>query len=123
MSNDFEINHKVWAESWKAWVLIIGLIIATAAVCYGVQPWFLQQENANVRASLSYINTHQGILRQLKTSYDGVDVRLGEVGDGGTVQSHGLTNQQRSILVQMRQEADLIPNNVPADIRDFLASH
>lgn len=123
MKNDnFSVTADVLAESWKAWVLIVGLILATVAVCYGVQPWFLRQENANVRTSFSYISTHQGILRQLKTSYDGVDVRLYEVGDGGTIRQD-LTRQQRSILVQMRQEADLIPNDVPADIRDFLASH
>ena len=85
---------------------------------YGVQPWFMRQENTNTRASFSYISTHQGILRQLKASYDGVSARMVE-----TPNVDGLRAQQRSIVLQMRQEADLIPNEVPADIRDFLSTH
>jgi hypothetical protein len=125
MSEDLEINHKVWAEYWKAWALGVGLILATMAVIYGVQPWFIRQENTNVRASFSYVSTHQGILRQLKTSYDGVTYRVTDTPNDDSHQPHlqGLRSQQRSIILQMRQEADLIPNDVPSDIRDFLASH
>lgn len=125
MSDSYEIDHKVWAESWKTWALVVLIILATMAVFYGFQPSFLQMENSNIRASQSYITTHQGVLRQLKTSYDGVNTRLADSPNDDSHQPHiqGLRDQQRSIIAQMRLEADLIPGNVPADIRDFLATH
>lgn len=125
MSDNFEINSSVWAETWKAWALGILLLLATVAVVYAVQPSFLYMENQNIRASQGYITTQQSALRQYKTSYDVVSTRLAETPDDESHRLHrrGLQDQQRSIILQMRQSADLIPGNVPPDIRDFLASH
>lgn len=31
MSDNFSVTTDVWAESWKAWMLIMGLIIASGS--------------------------------------------------------------------------------------------
>lgn len=120
----YEINHRVWGEAWKTWALCMGLTIATGVVMYVVQPSFLHMENASVRASQSYITTQQGLLRQFKASYDGLDTRLAETpnDESHLPQRRALQNQQRAIVLQMRQAADLIPGHVPDDIREFLSS-
>lgn len=122
MSNEFKIGPEVWHETWKGWALVVTILLATAGVCYGVSPWFIQQETMNTRGSLSYISTHKGILRQLKTSYDAIEARINSTPDteDNRILRTGLRNQQRSIILQMRQEADLIPRDVPSDIQDIL---
>lgn len=122
MNNETNDHVKAVGYSWWYWSLAIGMILATMAVFTGVEPWFINRQNITTRASLSYISTHQGILRQLKTSYDGIATRLADVPNDAEHAElrRGLVNQQRSILLQMRQEADTIPRDVPDDIRSIL---
>ena len=100
--------------------VILGLSLAGRYVYNEMEPTFLGQENRNTRQSLSYITTQQGLLRQFKQSYDGVSVRLAGVPSDNAELRTSLQSQQRSIIAQMRQVRDLIPNDVPVDIRDFL---
>ena len=122
MNNETNDHVKAVGYSWWYWSLAIGIILATMVVFTGVEPLFLERQNTNTRASLSYISTHQGILRQLKASYDSIATRLADVpnDDEHAELRRGLVNQRRSILLQIRQEADTIPRDVPDDIRSVL---
>lgn len=124
MRKEYMIDTDTVHETWKGWALLVPIVLATAGVFYWTAPWFMRQETANTRGSLSYISTHQGILRQLKTSYDAIEARLADTPNvpANAELRAGLRNQQRSVLLQMRQEADLIPHEVPADIQDVLHS-
>lgn len=120
--SDWDDNLKFWQQSWFLWSLVVGMTLATCAVLYSVQPWFTARETENTRSSLSYVSTHQGILRQFKTAYDGVNTRIAETPDDAEHQElrAALATQRRSLVLQMRQEADLIPHDVPSDVREVL---
>ena len=67
-------------------------------------PWEVHMKTEMIRNSNSYVTTQQTALRQLRSSYD----------DAMSV------GQKNSIIRQMREIADLIPNDVQPDIRLFL---
>jgi Tfp pilus assembly protein PilN len=84
-------------------------------------PWVQNQQTKITRATNSYITTEQEALRDMKSSYDAIEVKLTLIKDPDTVEA--FRAQEKGIIRQMKQEADLIPNDVQPDIRQFLSTH
>jgi hypothetical protein len=84
-------------------------------------PFVAQQQTQIVRQSTGYITTHLQSLRTFQTDYLDLSTKLATASDPGV--KAALEAQQAGLIAQMRQEADLIPNDVPADIRNFIATH
>jgi hypothetical protein len=110
---------KLWRETWFQWALWISIALATLAVIYGVSPWFTNMDTRNTRQTIGYVTAHQSALRTMKASYDALAVRIAETPEDELRQT--LLTQQRGLVVQMRQEADLLnPGDVPQDIRPIV---
>jgi hypothetical protein len=71
------------------------------------------------------VTTRQASLRQLHQSYlDLASQRAVALRDPAAAQAAvAIETQQRGVVRQMREEADLIPSHVQPDIRDFLQTH
>ena len=89
----------------KWWGILLALIVGTIIIFAVLAPYLRAQETRDHRQSLEYIQSHQGALRQIYTQYS--DEALSDA-------------QRRALFNQLRHEADLIPNSVPADIQDAL---
>lgn len=89
----------------KWWGVLTALAIGTIILFAVIAPYLSAQETRDHRQSLEYIQSHQGALRQIYVQYN--DPSLSDV-------------QRRALFNQLRHEADLIPNSVPADIQDLL---
>ena len=89
----------------KWWGILTALAIGTVITFGVIAPYIRAQEVRDHRQSLEYIQSHQGAMRQIYTQY--CDEALSEA-------------QRRALFRQLRHEADLIPNSVPADIQDAL---
>ncbi len=118
-----------WFVRW--WLLLLVLGVLGAAVVVLVNPWFTNQETRNTRNTIQYRTTRLASLRQFKTSYDALTPQIAALEDqtgDAAVQNQreldGLRAQQRAMILQMRQECDLLPRgDVPDDIDQLLASH
>lgn len=108
--------EQVSPRSVRRWIagLAAGLalvitagVLASHAVGLLWYPWELRQRTAMIRASNSYVTTQQVALRQLRAAYD----------DAGT------DGQRLAIVRQMREIADLVPDDTQPDVRVFLGRH
>lgn len=110
------------------WFLIYGIaifcvVLAGAAGFYCVSPYFMNKETKTNRESNQYITTKQHMLRAFKTDYDQLSIKLIEAHRTNDSQlASAIVSQQKAIVLQMRQEADLIPESVQPDIKEFLRS-
>lgn len=90
----------------KWWGILLALVIGTILIFGVLRPYLREQETRDHRQSTEYIQSHQGALRQIYVQYS--DEALSDA-------------QRRALFHQLRHEADLIPNSVPADIQDALS--
>ena len=92
-----------------AGIIALSMLAAGAGRLAGLFwfPWEIRMKTDMIRASNSYVTTQQTALRQFRASYEDATT------DG----------QRAAIVRQMRELADLIPNDVQPDIRSFLSSH
>lgn len=105
------------------WFLGVFAVLGAGAIFVYFQPWFMRKETENTRQSDQYITTKQAALRELKSNHDSLEVKLAEFRkdpQGNAEIIKGIMTQQRGIVRQMREQADLIPNHVPDDIKKFL---
>lgn len=121
--DDLPETHGKWmgiAIGW--WILIVGLILGTAMLFANCDAWFVEKQTHVTRESNAYITSKQTALRSLKNSYDMLEERIVEIGDVPANKEivGSFRTQQRGIVMQMRELADLIPKDVQPDIREFL---
>ena len=119
---DDMLSGMRWFGAWWFWVAV--LVLATAAGSYYVWPWFANRETEVTRQSNQYITTKQSALRTMKLSYDELEVQIATLSNSSSNSGIiiSMRVQQRSLVDQMKQEADLIPGHVPQDIAEFLNS-
>ena len=103
MSKELEIFGVSVRVSFLAFILFVGI----SAAGYAVYPYFADMETRGTRHTLQYITTHQTALRTIYSQYE--DRTLGVA-------------HRRALFAQMRQEADFIPHDVPADIQNSLSN-
>jgi Tfp pilus assembly protein PilN len=113
-----ELRTTGWVAYW--WVIILALILATSIVGYAVKPYFVRQDTRIIRQSNGYVTSHQQALETMRADYDGLDVRLADLGDGNPQLTDALRAQQAGLRRQMQAEAALIPDDVPIDVRPLL---
>lgn len=110
------------------WILTYGiaiffLVLACVAGVYCAGPYFINKETKTNRESNQFITTKQHMLRAFKTDYDQLSIKLIEAHRLNDAQlTSAIVSQQKAIVLQMRQEADLIPEYVQHDIKEFLRS-
>ena len=101
--------------------VLFGLGLAFNLIDLQFLGWRTNAETHITRQTNAYLTAHQTALREMKAQYDDLDRQLGGTTDATTVDA--LHSQERGIVRQMHEEADLIPNDVQQDIRAFLTSH
>jgi hypothetical protein len=88
-------------------------LLAVGVVFFGLNaagllymPFVVHQQTRIVHASQGYIESQQQMLRQWRGDFEAAQPA-----------------QKAAIIRQMRETADLIPNDVQPDIASFLAGH
>lgn len=119
-----ESSGKLMGLTSVWWVFVCALVLATAIGIAYVNPWFTDKDTQNTRESNSYVTSKQSSLRSLKVNYDVLETRKIEAAKNLTDDDlvRGIVAQQHAIVRQMREQADLIPEHVPSDIKAFLDS-
>jgi hypothetical protein len=125
IDDDVEEHATVMGIGLAWWIIALLVVFGTVASVYWVSPWFMKKDTEITRQSDQYVTTKQAALRELKTSYDALATRLADLnkepaGNAGVIS--GVVVQQKSIVAQMREQADLIPDHIPPDIKSFLDS-
>lgn len=120
MNSDLAYGMGVGTKIF-VWLLVLSL--GGAAVNYLVMPLFVHQETKIIRQSNSYITSKQSALATFKADYDNLEVRRLELQRDPANREivAAVEGQQAGLIRQMQQEAQLIPNEVPDHIRQFLA--
>ena len=95
-----------WAIGIVVIMMLLGGVATVASRAFDLAwfPWDVKMKTEMIRNSNSYVTTQQSALRQLYVDYYSAT----EIG------------QKNTIINQMRMIADLIPDNVPADVAQFL---
>ncbi len=109
-----------------AWIIGLSIVLIFVGLMTGfVDLAFLgtrtNMETHITRQTNAYITGHQSGLRTMKAQYDDLERLSMETNAADALDA--LHSQQRGIVRQMREEADLIPNYVQPDVTAFLASH
>jgi hypothetical protein len=100
-------------RNWFVGIVVVLMLLGGAATVVSRAfdlawfPWEVKMKTGMIRASNSYVTTQQTALRQLRADYEGA----------------ATDNQRAAIVAQMRQIADLIPDDVQPDITSFLSQH
>ncbi len=105
-------------------LVILGLSLLSGVVYWQFAPYFMRKETQVTRQSNQYITSHQTALRTFKSDFDNNEVRLASLRKDATGNATVISNiesQQAGIIRNMKAERDLIPNDVPPDIQQFLA--
>ena len=89
--------------------LLFGLGLLFNLVDLQFLGWRTNMETHITRQTNAYLTAHQTALRELKSSYDALPADADA--------------QKKGIIRQMREEADLIQNDVQPDISAFLQTH
>lgn len=129
-----DIKEGAKATGWFFYVIIVVAIggVLFTGIHYLVMPYFIHQETKIVRASNSYITAQQEALRSFKADYDKIELyklntAANKANHKTTVEDDnllaGYSNQQEGIILQMKQLAQLIPDNVPPDIQTLISTH
>lgn len=107
-----------WIFGLTVVMLIVGLMTGFVNLAFlGVRT---NMETHITRQTNAYLTAHQTALREMKAQYDDLERKAKEINDADVLGV--IHSQERSIVRQMREEADLIPNDVQPDIQAFLTS-
>jgi hypothetical protein len=117
-NNDLDNATDFFGIALGWWFVIVLTVVATTGAMVYVQPWFTTKETENTRQSDAYVTSKQAALRNLKASYDALTVKQAELGPNIEM----FKTQQRGIVRQLREQADLIPGHIQPDIQTFLDS-
>lgn len=98
-----------WAIGALVCIMLLGGLATIVSRAFDLAwfPWQVKMQTGMIRNSNSYITTQQSALREFRSSFD----------DAST------PGQRNSIVRQMHEIADLIPDDVQPDIRAFLSTH
>ena len=119
----FREGTKVVAAGTALWFWGVFLFIGAAAAFYFVQPYFMARQRENVQQSLQYVTTQVQQLNSYRIAYQDLETKIAEAG-GNTQLAEAYQSQQATIVTQMESLQVLIPaEEVPAEIRNFLAAH
>ena len=102
-------------------VVLFGLGLAFNLIDLQFLGWRTNMETHITRQTNAYLTAHQQALREMKAQYDDLERQLAGVTDADTVDA--LHSQERGIVRQMHEEADLIPHDVQPDLQAFLSNH
>jgi Tfp pilus assembly protein PilN len=112
--------------AWLAGIVLVlavlfGLGLAFNLIDLQFLGWRTNMETHITRQTNGYLTAHQQALREMKTQFD--DLERNATGQNDADVLDALHSQERGIVRQMHEEADLIPNDVQPDIQAFLTSH
>ena len=100
------------------WVVIVLLTAGTLVFFLYIQPYVLDKERTNIQHSRQYTTTQKTKLLQLCTSYDELQTQKSLYKNNQQVME-GLNNQEKGLLIQMKQAAGLIPKEeVPECVKE-----
>ena len=107
------------------WLVLILTVLFGLGVAFNlIELQFLgyktNLETHITRQTNGYLTAHQTALRTMKAQYDDLDRQTHITNDADALDA--INAQERGIVRQMREEADLIPNDVQPDIQVFLTS-
>lgn len=108
------------------WLIVIILVIGGLGILFNVIDlsylgWRTNAETHITRQTNGYLTAHQQALRTFKGQYDDLARKEKSTTDADALDA--IHSQQRGIIKQMREEADLIPNDVQPDISAFLSTN
>ena len=108
MAQQAERITRLQACGWIAAIMVtvggVGFLLNGVGLL--ALPYVVQRQTRVVHASQGYIEAQQQLLRQYRASYDAAG-----------------PEQRAALLLQMRETADLIPQDVQPDISAFLSMH
>ncbi len=110
----------------KFFGVLFGVLILITLIGYfflSVQLPFTNKQTQITRATNGYITAQQEMLETFLGQYTTIDVRLHSIDPRDTSVVNSISNQEKSIINQMKQISILIPQNVPSDVSTFLETH
>ena len=129
LDDELKEHGKAMGVGLVWWIFIGTLVLATmlgvGLVVAEMTPWFTKKDTENTRQSDQYITTKQAAIRELRTNWDVLDTRQADLRQSGNSEDliRAIDNQKAGLVRQMREQADLIPGHVPADLKSFINNH